>query len=155
MREQINRYLLENVTIELPTKLSDKQTDRIVQRRTMDLLMRGLPEDKVADLVDKLKEGAKDEGQRELKLFFILQKIAQQENVDIDESELNGRVALLAAQKGERPEKLKGEMSKDGSLSNLYIQMREQKAVDKILETALIEEVDVKPEGEGTEAKAE
>ncbi len=152
MREQINRYLLENIQIELPAKLSEKQTDRIVQRRTMDLLMRGLPEDKVADLVEKLKEGAKDEGQRELKLFFILQKIAQQENVDVDESELNGRVALLAAQKGERPEKLKGEMSKDGSLSNLYIQMREQKAVDKILETAVIEEVEVKPEGE---AKAE
>ncbi len=146
MREQINRYLLENVQIELPTKLSEKQTDRIVQRRTMDLLMRGLPEDKVADLVEKLKEGAKDEGARELKLFFILQKIAQQENVDVDESELNGRVAMLAAQKGERPEKMKGEMSKDGSLSNLYIQMREQKAVDKILETALIEEVEVKPE---------
>ncbi len=152
MREQINRYLLENIQIELPTKLSDKQTDRIVQRRTMDLLMRGLPEDKVADLIEKLKEGAKDEGQRELKLFFILQKIAQQENVDIDESELNGRVALLAAQKGERPEKMKGEMSKDGSLSNLYIQMREQKAVDKILETATVEEVEVKPEDE---AKAE
>jgi len=154
MREQVNRYLLENVQVELPTKLSEKQTDRIVQRRTMDLLMRGLPEDKVAEVVEKLKEGAKDEGARELKLFFILQKIAQQENVDVDESELNGRVAMLAAQKGERPEKLKGEMSKDGSLSNLYIQMREQKAVDKILETAVVEEVEVKPEGEG-EAKAE
>ena len=121
----------------------------------MDLLMRGLPEDKVAEVVDKLKEGAKDEGARELKLFFILQKIAQQENVDVDEAELNGRVALLAAQKGQRPEKVKQEMAKDGSLSNLYVQMREQKAVDKILETALIEEVEVKPEGEGAEAKAE
>lgn len=145
MREQINRYLLENVTIDLPTKLSDRQTDRIVQRRTMDLLMRGLPEDKVADVVEKLREGAKDEAARELKLFFILQKIAQQENVDIDEAELNGRVALLAAQRGQRPEKMKQEMAKDGSLSNLYVQMREQKAVDKILETALVEEVEVKP----------
>lgn len=144
MREQINRYLLENVKIDLPTKLSDRQTDRIVQRRTMDLLMRGLPEDKVAEVVEKLREGAKDEAARELKLFFILQKIAQQENVDIDEAELNGRVALLAAQRGQRPEKLKQEMAKDGSLQNLYVQMREQKAIDKILETALIEEVEVK-----------
>lgn len=153
MREQINRYLLENVQIELPTKLSDRQTDRIVQRRTMDLLMRGMPEDKVADAIEKLKEGAKEEGTRELKLFFILQKIAQQENVDVDEAELNGRIALLAAQKGERPERMKQEMSKDGQLQNLYVQMREQKAVDKILETALVEEVEVKPEGDAAKAE--
>ncbi len=33
-------------------------------------------------------------------------------------------------------------MSKDGSLANLYVQMREEKAVDKILEQADIEEYD-------------
>jgi hypothetical protein len=41
-------------------------------------------------------------------------------------------------------------MAKDGSLTNLYIQMREQKALDKVLEDAQIEEVEMKPE----EAKA-
>jgi trigger factor len=50
---------------------------------------------------------------------------------------------MLAAQRGIRPEKLKHEMNKDGSLSSLYVQMREQKALDKILESAQIEEVDV------------
>ena len=34
-------------------------------------------------------------------------------------------------------------MAKDGSLTNLYLQMREQKALDKVLESAQIEEVDV------------
>jgi hypothetical protein len=38
---------------------------------------------------------------------------------------------------------MKQEMSKDGTLANLYIQMREQKAVDKILAGAQVEEVDV------------
>ena len=34
-------------------------------------------------------------------------------------------------------------MAKDGSLPNLYLQMREQKALDKVLESAQIEEVEV------------
>ena len=38
-------------------------------------------------------------------------------------------------------------MAKDGSLANLYVQMREQKAVDKILEKAQIEEVEVEEAG--------
>ena len=45
-------------------------------------------------------------------------------------------------------------MSKDGSLSNLFIQMREQKAVDKILEQAKVEEVELK-QGEGTEDRVD
>jgi len=28
MREQVNQYLLANVTMELPTRLSDRQADR-------------------------------------------------------------------------------------------------------------------------------
>jgi hypothetical protein len=50
---------------------------------------------------------------------------------------------MLAIQRGARPEKLKQQMAKDGTLANMYIQMREQKAVDKLLESAQFEEVDL------------
>src|SRR5439155_4333451 len=143
MREQVNKHLIDNVTIDLPAKLSDRQGQRVVQRRAMDLMMRGVPREQIAGNLERLRSGAKDEAVRELKLFFILQKIANEQNVDVDESELNGRIAMLAAQRGVRPEKLKQEMAKDGTLANLYIQMREQKAVDKILQTAEVEDVDV------------
>jgi trigger factor len=156
MREQVNTFLLDNVQLELPAKLSDRQADRVVSRRAVDLMMRGMPREQVEANVGALRGGAKEEAARELKLFFILQKIAGQRNVDVDESELNGRIAMLAAQSGRRPEKVKQEMSKDGSLANLYVQMREQKAVDQLLESAQVEEVDVAAEqqqagGEKTE----
>jgi trigger factor len=153
MREQVNEYLLKNVNVELPAKLSDKQTDRIISRRAVDLMMRGMARDQVEANIERLRHGAKDEAVRELKLFFILQKLATEHNVDVDEAELNGRIAMLAAQKGRRPEKLKQEMSKDGSLSNLYIQLREQKATDNVLEKATIEEVDVEAEKKESETK--
>jgi trigger factor len=143
MREQINNYLLQNVHIDLPNKLSDRQADRMLKRRRIELLMRGLPEDQADANIDALRATVKEEAHRDLKLFFILQKIAGDFNVDVNESELNGRIALLAAQAGKRPEKLKQEMSADGSLLSMYVQMREQKALDKVLETARIEEVDV------------
>lgn len=146
MRDQVHKHLLENVSVELPTKLSDRQADRVVSRRATDLLMRGLPREQIEANLDKLRNGAREEAIRELKLFFILQKIANDQGVDVDESELNGRVAMLAAQRGDRPEKLKQVMSKDGSLANLYVTMREQKAIDKIIETAKIEEVDLQTE---------
>ena len=47
-------------------------------------------------------------------------------------------------------------MAKDGSLANFYVQMREHKAVDKLLEKAQIEEVDVpQPGAENRAAEGE
>jgi trigger factor len=149
MREQVHNYLLSNVWINLPARLSERQTDRVVQRKTVDLMMRGVPEAKIQENLEQMKTGAKDEAARELKLFFILQKVAAEQNVDVSEGELNGRIAAIAAQSGRRPEKVRQEMSADGSLMNLYVQLREQKAIDKILETAKIEEVDPPAEEEG------
>jgi trigger factor len=143
MREQVHKYLLDNTTIEIPSRLSDRQSQRIVNRRAVDLLMRGMPEDVIRSNVEKLQVGAKEEAARELKLFFILQKIANDFEVDVTEGELNGTIATIAAQRGERPEKLKSQMAKDGTLQNLYIQMREQAAVDKIIESAEVTDVDV------------
>ena len=142
MREQVNKYLLDAVNIDLPTRLSDRQTDRVVGRRAVDLMMRGMPRDQVEANLERLRTGAKEDAVRELKLFFILQKVANEMNVDVDEAELNGRIAMLAAQRGRRPEKVKQDMATDGSLANLYIQMREQKAVDEILKSAEVEEVE-------------
>jgi trigger factor len=145
LREQVHKYLLDNTQVELPAKLSDRQADRVVSRRAVDLMMRGMPREQVEANVEKLRGGAKEEAARELKLFFILQKIAAEQETDVTEGELNGQIAMLAAQRGDRPEKLKQAMAKDGSLSNLYVQMREQKAIDKILETAEVEEYEIKP----------
>ena len=143
MRDQIGNYLLQMVNIDLPSKLSDRQAERVLKRRRIELLMRGMPEEQADARIDALRATVKDEALRDLKLFFILQKIANDFNVDVSEAELNGRIALLAAQSGKRPEKLKQEMTADGTLLSMYVQMREHKALDKILESAKIEEVDV------------
>lgn len=143
MREQVHKYLLENTTIDLPAKVSERQEQRIISRRAIDLTMRGMPVDQIEANIERLRRGAKDEAVRELKLFFILEKIAADQNVDVSEAELNGQVAMLAIQQGQRPEKFRQKLAKDGTLSNMYVQMREQKAIDEILKSAEIEEVDL------------
>jgi trigger factor len=146
MRNQVRQYLLQQVHFDLPAKLSERQADRVINRRAVDLLMRGIPREQIEANIERLRHGAADEASRELKLFFILQKLAGDLNVDVDEAELNGRIATLAIQRGRRPEKLKQEMSKDGTLANLYLQMREQKALDEVLKNAQVEEVDMTPQ---------
>jgi trigger factor len=152
MRDQISNYLLQEVKIDLPETLSDRQTERVISRRALDLLLRGVPQSTVDDRMEELRSGAKDNAVKELKLYFILQKVAGMLKVDVSEAELNGRIALIAAQSGKRPEKVKQEMAADNTLLNMFVQMREQKALDHIISTAEIEEVEPLPEPDTNEA---
>jgi hypothetical protein len=54
------------------------------------------------------------------------------------------RVAQIAGLYGRRPEKLRQQMAQTGHLEQLFLQVRDAKVVDKILETAEITEVDEK-----------
>lgn len=155
MRDQLAKHLLETVQMDLPTKMSARQSNQVVQRRAMDLLQRGVPQEQIRANLETLRNGADAQAQRELKMFFILQKIANDNNLEVDEEELNGRIALMAAFRAERPEKLKQSMSKDGSLQNLYLQMREQLALDKLIESCKVEEVEVAQNADGTMVKPE
>lgn len=143
MRGQVRQFLMENIKFELPAKLSERQTERVINRRYIDLMMRGVSRDQIDVNIERLQHGAADEAATELKLYFILQKLATDLGVDVSEGELNGRIAMLAASRGRRPEKLKQEMAADGTLANLYVTMREQKAIDAVLAGATIEEVDM------------
>ena len=140
MRDQVAKALLEQTTIDLPEKISSRQEGRIVQRRAIDLMQRGVPEAQIVQNIELLKGGAKEEAIRELKLNFILAKVAEQQGVEVTEGELNGNIAAIAEQRGLRPEKLKQQMASEGSLQTLYTRLVELKAIDKILEHAKIED---------------
>ncbi|MEM8875438.1 MAG: trigger factor [Planctomycetota bacterium] len=142
MRAQMQKYLIDNVSFDVPTKMSDRQADRVVQRRASELMMRGMPAEQIRGNIDKLREGASEAARNELKTFFILSKAAQEHGIQVDENELNGRIAIAAMERGQRPETLKQELQQNGQLQNLYLQMQEQATLDKLLESASVEEVE-------------
>ena len=145
LREQISNALIEKVDFELPAKLSTAQEQRVLQRRAMDLIQRGMPADQITSNMEQLKGDAKATAMRDLKLFFILQKVAKEADVEVTERELNTAVAEMAMQSGERPEKLKTKMEQEGTLQSLYLRLQEQKALDSIVDKSIVEEVEPEP----------
>ncbi|MEM6315591.1 MAG: hypothetical protein AAF743_15995, partial [Planctomycetota bacterium] len=141
MRGQMQKYLLSSVSFEVPEKMSARQAERVINRRASELMMRGMPENQIRANLDKLTEGASEAARKELKTFFILSKAADEHEIEVDENELNGRIAMAAMERGTRPEALKQELQQNGQLMNLYLQMREQATLDKLIESAQVEEV--------------
>ena len=150
MRDQARKYLLDNTKIDLPEGLSSRQTARVAARRMTELLRRGMPYDEIEKHADELKTGAKEQAIAELKLFFILERAASEFDVEVSEEELNGQIAQMAAMYGKRFDRMRDEISKDNGLIQMYLDLRDEKCIDKILEKAEIVEVAAdKPEKSG------
>ena len=86
-------------------------------------------------------ESSEQDAQNELKRLFIMDAVAEKLDVEVDENEVNGRIAMMAVQSGRRPEKMRDEMIRDGQIDQLFIQIREEKAIEKLLESATVNEI--------------
>ena len=155
MHKQVADYLVEHVELELPKGVTGRQTARVLQRQQMELAYRGVPEDQIAQKIAESRESSEESAISQLKMFFILDKAAKDLDIEVHENEINGRVAQIAYQQGERPEKVRQELHKRGQIEQLYLQIREQKVMDRILEQADVTEVKGEPESDAAEKTGE
>ena len=59
----------------------------------------------------------------------------------MSEQEVNGRIASIAAQHGQRPDQLRADLARSGRISEVARIVYEQKAADRVIANAKIEEV--------------
>ena len=142
MTEQVYKYLGDNVSFELPAAIVADQSSRILQREYVNLMMRGVPKEELEGHLQELRAGSEARAKEQLKVFFIMDKISSKLGVEVSEDEINGHIARIAAQRNKRPEKMRDEMVRDGSLAQFSLQVREEKCVSKLLETAKINDVE-------------
>ena len=97
---------------------------------------------------------AAQQAKEQLKSFFVMDAIAKKLEIQTSEEEINGYIAQAAMYRQTRPEKLREQMSRDGSLTQAALEIREIKCIDKILESAKITEVEPKKTEEKKEKPA-
>ncbi|MHC4362468.1 MAG: trigger factor, partial [Planctomycetota bacterium] len=144
MTDQIYKYLLDNTDFDLPVDVVADHSTTLLQRQYSNLLMRGLSRDQVEQHMEQLRAGTEQQAKEQLKTFFIMDKIAEKLKIEVTEEEINGHIAQLAIQRGQRPERMREEMVRDGSLAQFRLQVREDKCIAKLLESAKITEVKAK-----------
>jgi trigger factor len=140
LREQIGQYLIDNTDLDIPEGLSQRQTDRSVTRRMIEMYQAGLPQAEIDKQMDELRSKAHEQAVRDLKLFFVLEKIAEQREIAVTEEEINGAIAEMARQSNQRFDRVRDNLSKGDGLATLYLQLRDQKVLDALLADAEITE---------------
>ncbi len=141
MRQQITKFLADEIAFELPEGLTAQQAARNLERRRMELMYRGVDPTEIEQHMAELRSSSSDSAASELKKFFILNKVADSMEITVEEPEVNAQLVQLAHQQGKRPEQVRDELIKSGQAQTLLQQIREHKTVDAILADAKIEEV--------------
>jgi trigger factor len=141
MAQQVLEKLMESVELELPERLSARKAENIFQRRAIKLMQRGATREEIEQNLADLRAASEKDARDQLKQLFILDAVARQLEVEVSEGEVNGRIVQMAMYQGIRPERLREQMRQNGQLDTLYVQVREEKAIARILQDAKISEV--------------
>ena len=154
MHQQVQQYLLSSTDFELPEGVLARHTARLIQRRYVELLQTGVPRERIDERLTELQAAADEQARRDLKLQFILDKVAETKQIEVSDDEVNARVAQMAGMYNRRPERLRQELAADGTLAQLRGVVREEKAVDALLNDAEVTEVEpAAQEGEPDKGK--
>jgi trigger factor len=99
-----------------------------------------------------IREGQRERAERDVRGMFILDRIAEQENIEVSDEDLDSELETYAASRGETVAAAKARLTKEEALDSIKEQVRQQKALDLVIASADLKTEEV--EGLQTEEAA-
>jgi trigger factor len=151
-RRQITGALTESADWQLPPDLLRRQARRELERAVLELRRNGFGEQEIRAYENDLRQNSLASTAKALKEHFILERIAEDQNIEADADDYEQETKLIAAQSGESVRRVRARLEKGGLMDALRNQIIERKVIELVLEHAKFKDVPYKPEGSDTEA---
>lgn len=141
VRRQVIDKITESATWDLPEQLVRKQTENALRREVLEMEQAGFTTQQIMARENQLRQNAISSTRQALKEHFVLDKIAEHEKIEVTPVDIDSEIHMMAIQRGENPRRVRARLMKSGVIENLEAQIRERKAVDVILKSAVFEDV--------------
>jgi trigger factor len=142
MRNLIVRTLLDRVQVELPESLVLGETKNVIYDIVRENQERGVSKEAIDQQKDEIYNVANNSAKDRVKASFVLNQIAEKENIKVTEEELTRRILYLAQQNQIKPEKLVKQLRERNGIAELHEQILTTKVLDFLQEHArIIEEL--------------
>ncbi len=151
-RTQISSLLTKSADWELPKGLLQRQSSRELERAVMELRRSGFSEAEIRARENQLRQNSAASTSTALKEHFILERIAEEEKLDVEEGDYDKEIFLIAAQSGESPRRVRAQLEKRGLMDVLRNQIIERKVLELVQSEAKFNDEPYKPEKTDTEA---
>lgn len=162
--------LIEAHEFEVPNALIENQARNLLNNFAQDLQQRGVDVNKMEnDFVQMAYTQMRTQAERDIRGALLLEKIAQQENIEVSDEEVNEEIERIAHYYRATPEQIRESLAQQGGDVNISNSLRTRKAVEAIVKNAKITdgewvsenqpqaapEEEVKEKGKSKKAKAE
>lgn len=151
-RSQISSLLTKSADWELPQGLLQRQSARELERAVMELRRSGFSEAEIRARENQLRQNSTASTANALKEHFILERIAEEEKLDVEEGDYDKEIFLIAAQSGESPRRVRAQLEKRGLMDVLRNQIIERKVLELVQSEAKFNDEPFKPQKTDTEA---
>ncbi len=133
MGDEIVKTLVESLQLELPQSLVEDEAASILQGWAAQL-----PAELPPDQVEDLRKRARGQAERNLKSGLLLQRIAGQEKLSVSDEEIEEEVKAMAKRNGVPLAQLVERISQEGKREDIRTNLRLRKAIDFLLENAVL-----------------
>jgi trigger factor len=130
-KEKILDQLLQHHSFEVPEAMVEHQIDIRLERGLRALAAQGMkPEDMKRMDFGRLRSGQREAAVRDVKSALLLERIAERENIEVTEGELDQEIEAIARQSRQNVEAVRSKLSSEGSLERMRSRLRNDKALD-------------------------
>ena len=130
-KDKLIEQLVEKNNFPIPESLIDQQTTSRLERGFRALAAQGMRVEDIKKMdMQRLKTGQREAAIREVKASLILDKIAQNENIETTEEDLNQELERLALQTKQPVEALRQRLTREGTLDRIRDRIRNEKTLD-------------------------
>jgi trigger factor len=140
-RAQLIRELLGKVNFELPESAVANTTRNIVYNLVQENAKRGVSRDIIEKEKDAIYSAASMNAKEQVKLSFLVQRIAEKEEIKVAQEEVLRRIQTLAAMYQIPPEKFIKDLQKRNGVVEIYDQLAHEKVMEFLENNAKVETV--------------
>ena len=141
LRNDLVRALMSRVNFDLPETAVAQETRNVVYDLVQENTKRGIPRQMIEQQKEQIFSAAAHNAKERLKIQFLLQKIAEKEDIHISQEEIAQRVHHLAGMYQIPADKFLRDLQKRNGLIEVYDQIMNEKVIVFLQQHAKIEDV--------------
>jgi trigger factor len=136
LKNQVAQKLLKDTSFEVPATMVKRQLEVLLKQYESDLERKGVDKNTIQQNRPELEKKLEKTAREKVKLYFILDAIADKENIEIKESEVDDWLKALAGSYNKKFEEVKKYYREHDLLQGVAEELREAKTLDMLVEEA-------------------
>jgi trigger factor len=130
-KDKLVAELVKRSEFEVPEAMVDRQIDVRLERGLRALAAQGMKAEDIKKMdLNRLRVGQRDQALQEVKASLLLDKIAEEEKIEVSDEEIGREIDALATQSKQTPEAIRARLTRDGALDRIRNRIRSEKTLD-------------------------